>query len=144
MIDQQKCEKVEDRKIKINLIFQHEFEYFKYWFSIRTHRVSATLFCSIEAYFSMLTCVHHLGVAGMYLRPHKALPLLKFWIVTSVLYKVPIFWEGHKILRNLPLTFDCMYCRWRFRKILWPSQNISMNFKKIKSFKFKIWALYKN
>ena len=23
--------------------------------------------------------------------------------------KVHIFWEGHKILRNLPLTFDCMY-----------------------------------
>ena len=22
--------------------------------------------------------------------------------------KVHIFWEGHKILRNLPLTFDCM------------------------------------
>ena len=24
--------------------------------------------------------------------------------------KVHIFWEGHKNLRNLPLTFDCMYC----------------------------------
>ena len=24
--------------------------------------------------------------------------------------KVHIFWEGHKILRNLHLTFDCMYC----------------------------------
>ena len=24
--------------------------------------------------------------------------------------KVHIFREGHKILRNLPLTFDCMYC----------------------------------
>ena len=24
-------------------------------------------------------------------------------------YKVHIFWEGHKILRNLHLTFDCMY-----------------------------------
>ena len=24
--------------------------------------------------------------------------------------KVHIFWEGHKILRNLPFTFDCMYC----------------------------------
>ena len=23
--------------------------------------------------------------------------------------KVHIFWEGHKILRNLHLTFDCMY-----------------------------------
>ena len=24
--------------------------------------------------------------------------------------KVHILWEGHKILQNLPLTFDCMYC----------------------------------
>ena len=24
--------------------------------------------------------------------------------------KVHIFWEGHKILRNLHLTFDCVYC----------------------------------
>ena len=24
-------------------------------------------------------------------------------------FKVHIFWEGHKILRNLPLTFDCNY-----------------------------------
>ena len=43
-------------------------------------------------------------------------------------FKVHIFWEGHKILQNLPLTFDCMYCSQKlgedFRKILWPSQNI--------------------
>ena len=42
--------------------------------------------------------------------------------------KVHIFWEGHKILRNLPLTFDRMYCSQKlgedFAKILWPSQNI--------------------
>ena len=43
--------------------------------------------------------------------------------------KVHIFWEGHKILRNLHLTFEWHYTcrtklRWRFRKILWPSQNI--------------------
>ena len=25
--------------------------------------------------------------------------------------KVHIFWEGHKILQNLHLTFVCMYCR---------------------------------
>ena len=24
--------------------------------------------------------------------------------------KLHIFWEGHKILQNLQLTFDCMYC----------------------------------
>ena len=43
--------------------------------------------------------------------------------------KVHIFWEGHKILRNLHLTFvlcsaSQKYVRWRFPKILWPSQNI--------------------
>jgi hypothetical protein len=27
-----------------------------------------------------------------------------------LIFKVHIFREGHKILRNLPLTFDCMYC----------------------------------
>ena len=44
------------------------------------------------------------------------------------LFKVHIFWEGHKILRNLPLTFDRMYCSQKlgedFAKFLWPSQNI--------------------
>ena len=42
--------------------------------------------------------------------------------------KVHTFWEGHKILRNLNLTFCPMQSqskvRWRFRKILLPSQNI--------------------
>ena len=31
-------------------------------------------------------------------------------IFSVVIFNVHIFWEGHKILRNLPLTFDCMYC----------------------------------
>ena len=43
--------------------------------------------------------------------------------------KVRIFWESHKILCNLPLTFFCLQyiqtkVRGRFHKILWPSQNI--------------------
>ena len=43
--------------------------------------------------------------------------------------KVHIFWEGHKFFRNLHQLFVlCTYCQsndwWRFRKILWPSQNI--------------------
>ena len=45
-----------------------------------------------------------------------------------ILCKVHIFLEGHKILPNLHLTFDCMYCSQKlgeeFAKILWPSQNI--------------------
>ena len=52
--------------------------------------------------------------------------------ILEIFNKVHIFCEGHKIyLRNLHLTFDLHYilvhrtkARWRFRKILWPSQNI--------------------
>ena len=48
------------------------------------------------------------------------------WFVCD---KVHIFCEGHKILRNLPLSFDWHYLhktkvRGIFRKILWPSQNL--------------------
>ena len=32
--------------------------------------------------------------------------------------KVHIFRRGHKILRNLPLTFDCMYCGQNFCGLL--------------------------
>ena len=50
----------------------------------------------------------------------------RLWILVP--FKVHIFWEGHKILRNLPLTFDRMYCSQKlgedFAKFLWPSQNI--------------------
>ena len=31
------------------------------------------------------------------------------WKVRTIFGKVLIFWEGHKILQNLPPTFDCMY-----------------------------------
>ena len=51
-----------------------------------------------------------------------------FCLASSLRFKVHIFWEGHKILRNLPLTFDRMYCSQKleenFAKILWTSQNI--------------------
>ena len=42
------------------------------------------------------------------------------------MHKVYIFWEGHKILRNLHrrLALHRTNLRCRFRKILWPSQNI--------------------
>ena len=32
------------------------------------------------------------------------------FIYSSCAYKVHTFWEGHKILQSLPLTFDCVYC----------------------------------
>ena len=42
--------------------------------------------------------------------------------------KVQIFWEGHNIFRKSSLYFWLALhrtkIRWRFRKILWPSQNI--------------------
>ena len=40
--------------------------------------------------------------------------------------KVKIFWEGHKILRNLHLTFDCTVVKNKVKisKIFWPSQSI--------------------
>ena len=47
---------------------------------------------------------------------------------TVLSFKVHMFWEGHKLLRNLHLTLECMYCSQKkgedFAKILWPSQNI--------------------
>ena len=39
------------------------------------------------------------------------------------LIKVHVFWEGHKILSNLHRRCR-KNLRWRFRKSLWPSQNI--------------------
>ena len=42
--------------------------------------------------------------------------------------KVHIFWEGHKILRNVPLTFEYSTYGQKlgedFAKFLWPSQDI--------------------
>ena len=43
-------------------------------------------------------------------------------------FKVHIFWEGHKILRNLPRKFDWHYIGQiyggDFAKNVWPPQNI--------------------
>ena len=67
------------------------------------------------------------------------------------LFKVHIFWESHKILQNLHLTFDWHYLyrtkvRWRFFKILWASSEY-MNFTTqgyIKSTKISEMAIYFN
>ena len=40
------------------------------------------------------------------------------------LIKVRIFCEGHKILQNLHLQYIQTKVRWRFRKFVWPSENI--------------------
>ena len=59
-------------------------------------------------------CQHH--------HQHK----INGWVLCGWSFKVHIFREGHKILRNLHLTFVLCSAsqKWRFCKILWPSQNI--------------------
>ena len=41
---------------------------------------------------------------------HWELHIMSMHCNCTVVGKVHVFWEGHKILRNLHLTFDCMYC----------------------------------
>ena len=53
----------------------------------------------------------------------KSILFEKYVCLTSWFrFKVHIFWESHKILRNLHVTFYWHFLgkRWRFRKILWP------------------------
>ena len=79
------------------------------------------------------------GIFPKSLRPKINLePGLILWLIFGFIFwilrlyhgcKVHIFWEGFKTLQNLHLTFDWHYIsrtkvRWRFHKILWPSQNI--------------------
>ena len=60
----------------------------------------------------------------------NVLYLLSMWAIKAV--KIHIFWEDHKILLKFHLAFDYSPClqytqsiiKWRFRKILWLSQNI--------------------
>ena len=61
-------------------------------------------------------------------------------------HKVHIFWEGHKIFRILPLTFEySTYVQsivWGgFCKILWPSQNIWTLKAGLKNLKHPGWKL---
>ena len=37
--------------------------------------------------------------------------MISYGYAIASIGKVHIFWEGHKILQNLHLTFVCMYCR---------------------------------
>ena len=62
----------------------------------------------------------------------KKIGRINIWTLThSYFVKVHIFWEDHKILQVVHLTFDSHYSHyisrtklmWWFRKILWPSQN---------------------
>ena len=82
---------------------------------------------------------------------HQCYGMLK---LQGTVYKVHIFCEDHKILQNLPFTFDCSTyieskVKGRFRKILWPSQNIwtlyhSFHFFGVKMFKsVKLYVIRK-
>ena len=68
---------------------------------------AAPLTADVRAYSTRRTLVGGGGTAAATptLLLHSGSKQLK-----SAKIKVHIFWEGHKILRNLPLTFDCMYC----------------------------------
>ena len=72
--------------------------------------------------------------------------LLQAYFLNWVSFKVHIFWEGHKFLRNFHRRFvlcsNGSNLRWRFGKILWPSQNIwtlSIFFAKKTSTKNSSW-----
>ena len=58
----------------------------------------------------------------------RNLPLTLIFFTSVYLVKVHIFWEGHKIFAKSSPNFWLQYIRsnvrGRFRKILWPSQNI--------------------
>jgi len=69
--------------------------------------------------------VNHLCIIGQ-----KSLWNHPTWIFKPLSFydKVRLFWESHKFLQNLHLSFVYSTIktkvRWRLYKILWPSQNI--------------------
>ena len=66
--------------------------------------------------------------AKVFFKAHTGCSTFLCWRTLNY-WKVHIFWEGHKILQNLHHRFVLcsngqIYVRWRFPKIVWPSQNI--------------------
>ena len=98
--------------------FSQRFHIIFFFFSL--YRV-AHLFWNQTALF--------LGKYFIYLKKISKIISLKHRLIKFIKYKVHIFWEGHKILWNVHQFFVlCIYCQsnnwWRFRRIVWPSQNI--------------------
>ena len=58
--------------------------------------------------YSRVQCRRKIYLKSTEHQKNTRLFFLYFFVV--IWFKVHIFWEGHKILRNLPLTCDCMYC----------------------------------
>ena len=72
--------------------------------------------------FSRLKCLQYVALGN------ESIPHVWALVPNKQFIKVHIFWDGHKILRNLHRRFDCYYMGQiyggDFAKNLWPSQNI--------------------
>ena len=102
---------------------------------------------NIDQYMIMLDFDHMTVTNQLMTFMNKILPNWRLWARAwcwshDMFFKVHIFWEGHKILRNLPLTFYYMHCSQKlgedFAKFLWPSQNVwtlqSYDFKSLNNY----------
>ena len=72
----------------------------------QAHNISIfLLYCSFKRKCHQFLGKSELGFAGL---PFSGAPDDRptFFPKETLVHKVHIFWEGHKILRNLPLTFD--------------------------------------
>ena len=67
------------------------------------------LFCP-DVYVLRMAAVHQSMKIGKGNLPRLVVARTLCTGSTTLCFKVHIFWEGNKILRNLNLTFDCMYC----------------------------------
>ena len=93
------------------------FSLYVYWnFFLKIFMVAITYILNAEVKRCIFLLIKNPNQKGQ-------LNLIYIRYIWSLVIKLHIFWEGHK---NLPLTFDWHYTklRWRFRNILWPSQNI--------------------
>ena len=98
------------------------FPFFRSWKSLIVLQIYFRNSCMdwVDTYFSLLKLAKNIFMSSSLQRRHEN-------VFENLSLKFHIFWEGHKILWNLHLTFDCVYCGQNgedFAKFLWPSQNI--------------------
>ena len=94
--------------------------FFSWWRRLKTqwgHNLSEVVFQSFHNYLKFWGCRNYFIGNSFFEQIWSEVWKRGFQLIQFLgrLGKVHIFWEGHKILRNIHLTF---------RKILWPSQNI--------------------
>ena len=94
---------LEDSAFK-GINFDEKLEASDTWSSLGSYLAfkRATFLCS------RIRCTSHLFAILQISYPD--LPFFSKFPFTDFQVKFHIFWGGHKILRNLPLTFDCIYC----------------------------------